>query len=182
LRAPARSGRQRAPEASERFEARPEEDRLARYVSRQQASIREQAGCVCPNGASPHRRRNRAWTCLAGAHQAPLRGKERDCTLEEQHRAASRSSDFVPSYPPAPPAPGGSSGSLDDSTNPLVATLRHDGLSSAVTTLNFCGLVAAHVHPRASELIYEVSGTAEVAIQEEFGGRFVSAAAVREGP
>ena len=48
------------------------------------------------------------------------------------------------------------------------------GVAMAVAFINPCGINLPHTHPRATEIIYVVSGTFEVGFFQENGARFIS--------
>jgi mannose-6-phosphate isomerase-like protein (cupin superfamily) len=60
---------------------------------------------------------------------------------------------------------------MDVSANPVLATLPGDGISMNLGMLKPCGVLLPHVHPRASELYFVISGNVQYGLAEENGGR-----------
>jgi oxalate decarboxylase/phosphoglucose isomerase-like protein (cupin superfamily) len=83
-----------------------------------------------------------------------------------------KNSDFVYNLKaqPSSSGPGGEIRIANVDTFPALAGL---GVATAVVTIGPCGVNLPHVHQRATELLYVISGRLRVGFVEENGGRAI---------
>jgi quercetin dioxygenase-like cupin family protein len=102
---------------------------------------------------------------------ADIMDMELDFVTDQVARLSFVEEDFLFEFDGTPAeGPGGQLILENIGANPILATLP-DGGAQALVTLNPCGLVAPHHHPGGTEFLHVISGSLEVTIIEENGGR-----------
>lgn len=87
------------------------------------------------------------WTMVSYSHETKL-----------SDRQAFSSSDFLYDMLAAPVTLSTSSGNVRAATVDEMPVLQGEGVSFTLFTLESCGINLPHVHPRATELLYVISG------------------------